>query len=65
VFLAGGFLAGNFPIIRPYTVYIHGSGQPYVCQMLAGDAGQEYKNLVCSTCEHVDMLKARPSLSAR
>jgi hypothetical protein len=25
------FLAGKSPYIRSYTVYIYGSGQPYIC----------------------------------
>jgi len=28
------YLAGNSPYIRSYTVYIYGSGQPYVCDLV-------------------------------
>ena len=27
------FLAGKSPKIRSYTMYIYGSGQPYICDM--------------------------------
>jgi hypothetical protein len=32
-----GILAGKLPIIRSYTVYIHGTGQPYTCDTGAKD----------------------------
>jgi len=40
------FLAGKSPDIRPYTVYIHSSGQPYIFSTIAHNQQQNHCSLL-------------------